>query len=138
MFDRNQLVTLQAALRVACNSYDEMAAIDARVGDREALSGNINNRAEAYHTRAAGHRQSSADCFALMPMITEAVLAGDTANDHSLGTFDTRLLIGELTRACVILGEVRVKAAGSIYATIETDEIARKQLTSAKITWVRD
>lgn len=83
MFDRAQLVTIQEALRRAMNSLDNDAAEAARIGDREALSGNVGNRANAYHERAKAFRDKAAEMFALMPMITEAVLASDPNKERN-------------------------------------------------------
>jgi hypothetical protein len=49
-----------------------------------------------------------------------------------------RILIGDLVAACRVLGDVRVIAAGSMYATLELDEIGTAQLTKSKIGWTLD
>jgi hypothetical protein len=51
---------------------------------------------------------------------------------------NVRIAIQDLIEACRTLGEVRVVAAGSMFATLETDEIARKQLVKANIDWSFD
>jgi len=51
---------------------------------------------------------------------------------------NTRIDITDLERACVYLGDVRVVAAGSMYATLETDQYARFTLTKAGIRHALD
>lgn len=53
-------------------------------------------------------------------------------------TTNIRVPIGQLVAACRTLGEVRVMAAGSLYATLQADEEGMKQLTKAGITWAFD
>ncbi|WP_189406793.1 hypothetical protein [Mesorhizobium sp. M1A.F.Ca.ET.072.01.1.1] len=49
-----------------------------------------------------------------------------------------RILIGDLTRACVELGEVHVIAAGSMYATLKLDDDDIRRLSKAHIHWSID
>lgn len=49
-----------------------------------------------------------------------------------------RISIGDLVEACRVLGEVRVMAAGSIYATLLCDDDMRGIITRAKISWCFD
>lgn len=51
---------------------------------------------------------------------------------------DTRISIHDLVFACKILGEVRVLAAGSLYATLATDFYDRQRLTASGIPWTFD
>lgn len=51
---------------------------------------------------------------------------------------NTRLDIADLERACVCLGEVRVLAAGSMYATIETDAYMRSTLVKHGVRFTED
>ena len=46
-----------------------------------------------------------------------------------------RIAIEDLVRACRALGEVRVIAAGSMYATLELDDIGCAQLSKRNIHW---
>jgi hypothetical protein len=48
---------------------------------------------------------------------------------------NVRIRIEDLIRACRDLGEVRVVAAGSMYATLETEEEQRNKLS---VSWVFD
>lgn len=52
--------------------------------------------------------------------------------------YNSRIMIIDLVRVCQWLGEVRVIAAGAMYATIETDDIQRTQLTKRGIWHTRD
>lgn len=49
-----------------------------------------------------------------------------------------RILIGDLVASCRALGEVRVLAAGELYATLELDAIALIRLTESGINWSFD
>lgn len=49
-----------------------------------------------------------------------------------------RIPINSLVQACRVIGEVRVLAAGSMYATLDLDETACRQLTKAGISWSYD
>jgi hypothetical protein len=49
-----------------------------------------------------------------------------------------RIDIRDLVDACRALGEVRVVAAGCMYATLETDEAMRALLTRSLISWQID
>lgn len=49
-----------------------------------------------------------------------------------------RISINDLISACRVIGEVRVMAAGSLYATLEVDDVACRQLTKANISWALD
>lgn len=51
---------------------------------------------------------------------------------------DTRISINDLVAACRVLGEVRVLAAGSLYATLATDFYDRERLTKAGVPWAFD
>jgi hypothetical protein len=46
-----------------------------------------------------------------------------------------RIKIGDLIRACRDLGEVKIVAAGSMYATLETNEEQRDRIS---VSWVFD
>lgn len=52
--------------------------------------------------------------------------------------YEVRILIGDLTRACQILGEVHVIAAGVLYATLKLDDDDIKRLSKHKIGWQFD
>lgn len=45
---------------------------------------------------------------------------------------NVRIKIGDLVQACRDLGEVKVVAAGSMYATLETNEEQRNKLS---VSW---
>jgi len=51
---------------------------------------------------------------------------------------NVRIVITDLVAACRALGEVRVVAAGSLYATLRLDEIDCARLTKAQIVWTFD
>lgn len=51
---------------------------------------------------------------------------------------DIRILIGDLVRACLALHEVKVVAAGSMYATLECDFAMAQKLSLANIHWSYD
>lgn len=49
-----------------------------------------------------------------------------------------RIFITDLIEACQTLGEVRVVAAGFMYATIECDDVMLQQLSKKHIHWSFD
>jgi len=49
-----------------------------------------------------------------------------------------RILIRDLNEACIALGEVKVVAAGVMYATIECSAAMCQTLTEARIDWSFD
>ncbi len=51
---------------------------------------------------------------------------------------DVRIWIGDLVAACRELGEVRVVAAGAMYATLRCNKSMRKRLSCAGVNWVFD
>lgn len=51
---------------------------------------------------------------------------------------NVRILIGDLTNACIALCDVHVIAAGSMYATLECDMQMRDILSKAGIHWSFD
>ncbi|AGR48029.1 hypothetical protein PHIM7_307 [Sinorhizobium phage phiM7] len=52
--------------------------------------------------------------------------------------YEVRINIADLTAACIALYSVKVLAAGSLYATLECDEVALRRLTKAGIIWTLD
>lgn len=51
---------------------------------------------------------------------------------------NVRIDINDLIKACRRLGEVKVVAAGSMYATLECDLSMQSQLTMGGILWAFD
>lgn len=49
-----------------------------------------------------------------------------------------RISINDLVKACKVLGEVRVMAAGSLYATLFLDEYDCTRLSLYDIPWTFD
>lgn len=49
-----------------------------------------------------------------------------------------RVAIGDLARACRALGEVKVEAAGSMWATLAVDHAGRAKLVAAGVPWTFD
>lgn len=49
-----------------------------------------------------------------------------------------KISINDLTRACVVLGEAQVVAAGSIWATLAVDVTQRMSLSQKDIRWSFD
>ena len=54
------------------------------------------------------------------------------------GTMSIRIGIQDLTAACRALGEVRVLAAGSMYATLHLNAEQLAKLCDAQISWGLD
>lgn len=59
-------------------------------------------------------------------------------DNRPVGMANVRIAIGDLSRACLALHEVKVEAAGSLYATLLCDDAMRATLTQANITWAFD
>lgn len=51
---------------------------------------------------------------------------------------NVRINIRDLIDVCLALGEVRVVAAGCMYATLETTEAMRALLTRSLVSWQFD
>jgi hypothetical protein len=51
---------------------------------------------------------------------------------------DIRINIGDLVAACRALHEVKVLAAGSLYATLQYDPSIGRRLAAAKVQWTFD
>jgi hypothetical protein len=48
---------------------------------------------------------------------------------------NVRININDLVRACRALHDVRVVAAGSMYATLELDDVGRATLSRHNVNW---